>query len=663
MKNTQKKALSMLFALCLVFTSVCLATLIASADETDVTWEETYYGTPMDYYAGGSQSISLTDSSFSDWNGNDLIEVNSAKNPENWQNSLHSGDLAFHYSLAWDATNLYLYLEIEKDMSADVPTARIFFDLTTDTTARTGLVDFSYDESSDSMEVIRADKFGSSNNVQFAASVKVFSEYKNDITYMEASIPWSEMGESFTPADNKSILYSLGVSTLTSGTSLYSDDATKWEGNTYAPWTNNTRYLTMHFNEGTATLPVVTPTPLATIALSEDANLGKNVAFGAEYTGTAGTRDGWSDSNGTLLTDGKFQDITKIGGSYMEGYQGTGSDGDLTPDIEDNGKIVKVLDLGEVYDSLYEFKVGSGQVIDYNILFPSEVEFYASENGKHFQYLGKGTVEDHKSGKHGGLDKEVQKYVLNLNEGIKARYVKVIVTPPEDNYTITTLSEISVLFSGYIIPIGNINTYFLTQDFKDLGYEDGNLAIIYTTPGDTLNSLCGGDYLQWWHVGIFEWDSESEAYILTNLLYAGEATQADKGVLVVPDDGFIVATNNGMSKFNNAHQLLGSQEDGTKAYLYGEYAGQDLTEIEPNTNLVGKLYISLVLDPSNINDQVDDDPSDESSDESSSKDPSDSEDTSSKDKVPTGDTDVVFMIILAIITLSCSVVIAAKMRK
>lgn len=216
-----------------------------------------------------------------------------------------------------------------------------------------------------------------------------------------------------------------------------------------------------------------------------------------------------------------------------------------------------------------------------------------------------------------------------------------------------------------VIPIGNINFYWIPKELEDEGYELGNVANIYTTPGATLNELCVGDYLQWWHVGVFEWDTESSAYVLTRLELGAEGTQADKGVITVPENGIIVATNGGMNDYNNAHSMFKEQEIGVKAYLFGEYADKDLTSIESNTNLLGKLYVSIGVDPNPNDENSSEEDSEETEDPSEeTEDPSeeDEEETSSKDNPKTSDTGITAMIIIALITLAGAVYASVKRR-
>ncbi|PKM62802.1 MAG: hypothetical protein CVU97_03430 [Firmicutes bacterium HGW-Firmicutes-21] len=610
MKSNFKRALSFLIVFCLLFTTLWTVAIVASAEGE--VWEQTYYGTPNDYYAGGAKTISVTDSSFADWAGQDLIEVDSLAHPENWQNpATRVGEIKFRYALAWDATNLYYYIEIDAPMTAlETATApRLFIDITPATIARTGLVDFGYDATAGKMICKRADKFGgnATTNAEFKASVGVNSAEVAGITYLEASIPWAGMGEAFTPQDNATIKFNTGVLTTTSVTSLYADNAYEW-GTTNAPWQNNVEYLTMHFATGTAVLPVVTPKALVTTAVQTVDFEETNMALGKTYTGTAGTRAGWIDP-GTILTNGVYGTFETISGTVFAGWQGGGigaNAGTLTPNVEADGKIVKIIDLGSAVSGMHKFVASSAQVAIFGIIFPEDVTFYASTNGVHYQLLGSGAIQNYVSGLNGGQTKETQDYVVTLATGVTARYIKAVITPPEVDYVITPIGEIAAIKNidaqPRPVPIGNPNAYWLSAEMAatDNGiggtYAVGQLANIYTVPNVTVASIMPGynNWLNWWTVGVFEWDAAFGAYKLTAKYGAADGSGLAKGLLVVPANGFILATNGGMNAINAGHTLFTAQSVGIYAYLHGPAThGQNLATIAPHTNLIGKMTLSL----------------------------------------------------------------------
>lgn len=228
-----------------------------------------------------------------------------------------------------------------------------------------------------------------------------------------------------------------------------------------------------------------------------------------------------------------------------------------------------------------------------------------------------------------------------------------------------------------VIPVGNINAYWIPQELTDQGFVVGNVANIYTTAGATLKSLCGGDYLSWWHLGVFVWSPEDKAYVLTELVTAvNETTKEDKGAMVVPENGFIIATNGGMNAYNDAHALLKAQEIGVKAYLFGD-AAKSLETTPAQTNLKGKLYISLGIDPNPEDETSSEDASEDPSDTSSQIDTSSQSDTSSQistssqaassdtssGNVPTGDKGLYVVIIIAVITFAGIAAIVVKKRR
>lgn len=431
-----------------------LSTILVNAElvsSAEVIWEENYYKTQLEYYAGEASTKSAYDSSFSDWKGEDLVEINSAEHPENWQSVTHTEDFTYSYALSWDTTNIYLYIEIDKPMaSLNTSITRFYFDITPVSYAFTGFVEYGYDSETGCFKVSRAERYRRvSNDVAFTASIGLHSDEINEKTYVEISVPWSGMNQEFTPTDGKSVKYNICMLPEASSTYLYAQDTSVWTVNNM-PWQTAKYYPTMYFKNGTPSLTLTTPIPLSTSEILTSSYKEVNAALGKTYTGTIGTNPKWSSSNQTLLTEGSFQDFSTISGDYMEGFQGKGIDGTKTADLEDDGTIVKIIDLGSVVSGLYKFKTGASQVLDESILFPSEVKIYASENGSHYQYLGIATADEYEISSDTGTLKEMQKYVVTLTEGINARYIKVKITPSSDNYEITAVSEITAVYNKAI---------------------------------------------------------------------------------------------------------------------------------------------------------------------------------------------------------------------
>lgn len=428
-----RKTIAFCLAFCLLLTLTFLLPLKTSAAE----WEETYFGTPIEYYAGGEKTISISDSSFADWSGIHKVTVNSVEHPENWFD-ISFEEITFSYAFAWDKTNLYIYEEIDKpfasfQVSQCVP--RIYLNTYSDHDYYTYFIQFNY--SADKGIYISRAKRGSNNlDTAFAAAIGIHSAEIDGKTVMEMSVPWAELTSApFTPEYGASLKYCLYVATAKSGTYLFAQDTSAIGGDT--PWTNAKKFLTLHFSEGTPALPVITPKELEQTEILRTSYKEINTALGKSYTGTVPT--GWTSGNPKLLTEGSFQDTSTISGVYMEGFQ---------PADFSAGAVTKTIDLCSIVSGLYKFEIGSAQIADDNILFPSRVLVYASLNGFHFQLLGSATATWHTEKTDGGKRKEVQKYTLVLDKGVTARYIRIKVFKPDSGFDIVPLSEITAVYNA-----------------------------------------------------------------------------------------------------------------------------------------------------------------------------------------------------------------------
>ncbi|HAN21434.1 MAG: hypothetical protein A2Y15_09250 [Clostridiales bacterium GWF2_36_10] len=444
MRKTFKRIAYFFCVFCFLLTTLFNSGLITSAE---VVWEENYHKTQLEYYAGSAATKSMTDNSFSDWAGSELVEINSLEHPENWQNTFFTNSIAYNYALAWDTSYVYLYIEIDRPLSALTASyTRFYFDVTPETNSFTGWVEYTYNSSTNNIVVNRAHRYNNTNDPTFAANIGLHVTEIDGKTCIETKIPWSGMNQAFTPTNGANIKYNLCILADTDSTYLYVQDSSVWTTNNM-PWQKSTYYLTMFFSTGTPNLTPITPTALTTSTILTSAYKELNAALGMTYTGTVGTHPNWQNFNVNLLTEGSFQDVTTISGDYMEGFQGTGTDGSLTANIEDDGTIVKIIDLGSVVNGLYKFKIGSAQVSTDGILFPSQVKVYASQNSFHYQYLGTATEGEYNSSDASGVLKELQRYNVELTEGVSARYIKIKITPPASNYNIVAISEISAIYN------------------------------------------------------------------------------------------------------------------------------------------------------------------------------------------------------------------------
>jgi hypothetical protein len=171
------------------------------------------------------------------------------------------------------------------------------------------------------------------------------------------------------------------------------------------------------------------------------------------YTSTKAERTNWTDTDpATKLTDGDLGSLDKLGGAGpWVGFQlqkivpytytsdaWVAGETTFNPDERDvNGKYYAIIDLGQNVQSIYKYSVRFGQIVNYGILFPSKVEFYASVDGTKFYKIGegeKGTVENNGA----ATLKEWVDYTYSSTQGVTARYIKVAITPEEAVVTAPT---------------------------------------------------------------------------------------------------------------------------------------------------------------------------------------------------------------------------------
>ena len=438
-RNCRKKYLQ-IQALTLLIAVVSILFFEVSADEQSD-------GTQLEYYAGGPKSILLSDSTFSDWDGCDLVEIDSTLHPENWYNPKNLDEIKYSYALAWDADKLYFYIEIDKPMAEFTTNiSRLYYDLSPATMQNTGFIEFKYESAQDCIIINRATRLGEPNNdIELVGSIDIYSEEINGSTYIEASIPWSGLNEAvFIAEEGQYIKYNIYVSTSDNTSYLFAQDTSIW--GLIPPWNISTHYPVMYFCEEDIE-PPPEPENLRTVDILTSSYQEVNAALGMPYNGTVGTMEGWTDSNGALLTEGSFQSPNTISGGYMEGFKGRGTAGTQIPDLEEDGTIEKTIDLGRVVEGLYKFRVGCAQIIPENIVFPDKIQVFASEDGDYFQYLGELVAADYESAVIAGSLREMNKYTVSFPVGYCARYVRIKIIPPETNYNLIAVSEINAVYN------------------------------------------------------------------------------------------------------------------------------------------------------------------------------------------------------------------------
>ncbi len=362
MRITSKKVISFFCVFCLFSLILCTGGgLLTSSAE--VEWEREYFKTQTDYYAGDStKAISVEDSTFEDWKTKDLVRIDSGENPENWQLTSDLKGVVYSYSFAWNETYLFYYIKIDMEMvclNNNCP--RLYLDVSPGGLNKfTGFVEFNYDSLSSKMIITRA-TYGTIKNNDYTNSIKYRSAEIDGCTHIEAAIPWSKMGEAISIETLEHITYNMYISKKGSALLLFPQDTSVWTQNNQ-PWLKSTHYLNLHLCKGVPVCQPATPTPLTLSEIPSESFIEVNSALGKVYSGTAGTDPDWQESNGTILTEGSFGSTGSINGYNMEGFTQT--------DIEDEGCISKIVDLGENVSGLYKFGVGTAQIATEGIVFP-----------------------------------------------------------------------------------------------------------------------------------------------------------------------------------------------------------------------------------------------------------------------------------------------------
>lgn len=225
----------------------------------------------------------------------------------------------------------------------------------------------------------------------------------------------------------------------------------------------------------------------------------KPVSIGKSYTGSTAARSGWTDTNpATKLTDGNVGTLATVGSNgpfvgfqvtkneeytYTSGaWVGAGTYTYSSDERDANGNFYQIIDLGETLSDLKIFSAKFGQIAAWGVYFPTKVTFSASEDGTTFTSIGdatQGRVENNGA----ATLKEWADYTLISNTGIKARYIKIVITPflPEitapttagnegdkvtqSKLSVTAISEITIGYANMSSGVVYSNKAPVTTDY------------------------------------------------------------------------------------------------------------------------------------------------------------------------------------------------------
>ena len=148
---------------------------------------------------------------------------------------------------------------------------------------------------------------------------------------------------------------------------------------------------------------------LVTEVSAKDPEYATNVALGRAYNSSADAGAQYPDTYGVELTDGL------LGAEKSENYNQPNYSG-----YGGGGSVIFTIDLGEVYDNLYEFKLGYCSTRNAGIRPPSNVRISVSLDGKKFEGIGKSEIPEFVEGVRAETVYRSEYYV-------KARYVRFVV--------------------------------------------------------------------------------------------------------------------------------------------------------------------------------------------------------------------------------------------
>lgn len=137
------------------------------------------------------------------------------------------------------------------------------------------------------------------------------------------------------------------------------------------------------------------------------------ISTGASYTAGTAADSAYADSYGKELTDGQFAPSTEVGYGD-EKFSGYATGG---------GVLNIVVDLGEVYDTLYRFEVSYLNVNEAGIAAPGSIQVQVSMDGENWEKVGRANKP-----KDAALG-TTQVAVCESDAYITARYVQFRVSP------------------------------------------------------------------------------------------------------------------------------------------------------------------------------------------------------------------------------------------
>lgn len=258
------------------------------------------------------------------------------------------------------------------------------------------------------------------------------------------------------------------------------------------------------------------------------------------------------------LFDGVAASTLSYDNNWFAFYQNSTENDNMTNHV---GSVT--IDLGKTDTGIGAFRANIFTGSASGILAPKAVKVYASVDEVSWLAIGEMSYD---------AESTVQWAELILDEEIDARYIRIDF---EANGVFAFVNEIEVIHYDYYpsFAVDFANQYAVGyQDPNGWVYNGGeslagvgDAVYLYTAGGKTLKEVTGSNFA-WWNVWTVEYDFEAGVYKITG--YQAPAGDSDKGSVVIPQYGFVVAScGNGNKTLPSG--MISADSVGKSLYVYG----------------------------------------------------------------------------------------------
>ena len=258
------------------------------------------------------------------------------------------------------------------------------------------------------------------------------------------------------------------------------------------------------------------------------------------------------------LFDGVAASTLSYDNNWFAFYQNSTENDNMTNHV---GSVT--IDLGKTDTGIGAFRANIFTGSASGILAPKAVKVYASVDEVSWLAIGEMSYD---------AESTVQWAELILDEEIDARYIRIDF---EANGVFAFVNEIEVIHYDYYpsFAVDFANQYAVGyQDPNGWVYNGGeslagvgDAVYLYTAGGKTLKEVTGSNFA-WWNVWTVEYDFEAGVYKITG--YQAPAGDSDKGSVVIPQYGFVVAScGNGNKTLPSG--MISADSVGKLLYVYG----------------------------------------------------------------------------------------------